>query len=183
MDTNLLKEFNKFCNTTAFKIKFALLGIACLVIGFLTIHDQNTEVPYFTFGCIACCILMFGVILFKTVKQKRYVAQLEHNGKMEAVLQDFADAAPYFDGKMKLGRLHVYCKNNCPVSYDEIGKVYQHVKKTNGVETDRFLVLEDDAEKRISRVKMKLAGKADMEVAIIMSCLKNENPRIHLGYR
>ena len=183
MNTNLLKEFNKFCNTTASKIKFALLGIACLVIGILTIHDQVSAVPYFTFGCIACCVLMFGVILFRTVKQKRYVGQLEQNGELEAVLQDFVNADSFINGKLKMGVRNVYCKNCRPVSYYEIGKVYQHIKKTNGVETDRFLVLEDDEGKRIARVAIKLAGKADMDVAMIMTRMKHENPEIYLGYK
>lgn len=179
MNQNLLKDFRNYCHTASTAALLLGLGILMLVIGMICLVNGGILVGVLI---LAGAVILLWSQISSSRRTKAYIQQLEESGRLDIVLQDFSRAQKYLDDNMRFGR-QLYCKNCLPVTYDRIGKAYQQIKRRNFVETNRFLILLDTNGKQIASVTLKLKGKSDQELTMVMAKLKTLNPQIHLGYR
>lgn len=183
MNEHIMKEFNEYCNTTVSKVTFVLIGILELAISIFAFTTEEIAGILFGLFLAATGVMMLWFGLTSGKNQKKFVEQLQSNGELETVLNDFVSASNCLNGNLKLGAYYVYCKNSRPVCYEQLGKAYQQVNKRNGAETNRFLILQDKQGRQIASANLQLKGKSDQELAAILGYLKQRNPGMQLGYR
>lgn len=177
---NQKAEFLKYYNATGSTALLLVLGTIFLGFGiFACIIAPSPLIILFFMGM---GIFMIGTAISISRKSKAYIRGIEQSGEMNIIVADFAQAAPQFSGNMKLGSRYVFCKNSRPVRYQQIHKAYQQVNKSNGMETNRFLILEDAGGRVLGSVALRLKGRSDDNLAYVMSYLKSNNPFLQLGY-
>lgn len=183
MNASIMKEFNEYCNTTSSKVGITLVGILELVMGIFALSMGGTAAALIGMFFSGMGMMMLWLSFTSGKNQKKFIEQLEQEGKLGIVLKDFSSATFCLNGNLKLGAYYVYCKNSRPVSYEQIGNAYQQINKTNGAETNRFLILKDGQGRQIATAKLQLKGKSDQELGAVMAYLKQRNPGVYLGCR
>lgn len=183
MNEQMEKEFIQYCNTTGSKVFLAVLGLFMFFMGGLCLVTAEGLMMLMSLLFIGVGGILIWSIFSGNKRQKEFVAYLNTSGQKEMLVQDFHQAVTYLSGNLKLGTHCIYCKNCQPRGYGEIKKAYQQINRTNGAETNRFLILEDGCGKQLASVSMKLKGKSDEELSVILGYLKARNPGIHLGYK
>ena len=151
------------------------LGVAAMILNF-------------SFAAVVVAVLggaLLGFWIKDTADYGKYYGNLEQNGQLPALEEDFAAAESVLKGKIRLGRDHLYLRHEGrAVPYGDVLQAYQKVTKTYGVETDRDLMLLLRGHRfAASAGKLKTRGKSDEEMIRIVSFLQSKNPSLKIGYR
>lgn len=183
MNEQMEKEFIQYCNTTGSKVFLAVLGLFMFFMGGLCLVTAEGLMMLMSLLFIGVGGILIWSIFSGNKRQKEFLAYLNSSGQKELLVQDFHQAVTYLNGELKLGTHCIYCKNCQPRGYEEIKKAYQQINKRNGMESTRYLILEDGSGRQLASASLKLKGKSDEELNVILGYLKMRNPGIHLGYR
>ena len=115
---------------------------------------------------------------------KQYFEQVQSNGTASQIVADFVNARSFFDDRLKLGERYVFGKRSGRIlSYYDLQNVYQYIHKTNFVEDRRALRVNTNSNETVDICKMKLRGKSDDELMIVVMEMLKKNNRITVGYK
>ena len=115
---------------------------------------------------------------------KKTIKKYESANQMDMVLADFRTGKFLCDDALCLGENVMIGRYTCNIiSYDEIDRVYQYVKRENFAIAERELRvrLTNNRVKTLCRLKKKGENQAEMRLAI--EIMKQKNPCIKVGYK
>ena len=133
-------------------------------------------------------MVMGGVIIWSCISNilelNRQFAQLEEQGRLEAIVAEFDRAEVLVKGKVRLGPNYIFGRGaGHLVRYEDIRQVYQYVKKRNFAEVVRSLKYVDRNGKTRDLCELQLRGKSDEDVKKIMVMILSKNPMVKIGYK
>ena len=111
--------------------------------------------------------------------------QLNENGSIERIVEEFQRAKEYAHGRLRLGTYHVYGKKSGAVlEYKDIAKAYQYIHEFKSIfEDTRQLRVYTQDRKTYTLCNLALRGKDDEILKEIIQVLLSHNPEIKIGYR
>ena len=158
-----------------------LIGIFMILFGASMIAADIPVLLLLFFVGVGLMILILA--LCSMLDYPRYFQSLESNGQMKWLLQDYAHATPCLNGNLRFGYSCLYAKGQGKlIPYTDIVRVYQYIHKTNFVEDRRELKYINREGKELSLCKLKVRGKSDADVRMIIGMLYQKNPGIQVGY-
>ena len=165
---------------------FALMGVFMLA---LAIDTAGTD-DYSFVGVILSILFLgagIGIIWQGISSSKKFQASIQEmgsTGELQLLLADFSRSCSMVGDNVRVGERYIFGKKKgYPVSYNDISKVYQSIHKTNFIEDSRSLEAVLTNGKVCTLCDLKTGGKSDEDVSKIMGYIRQQNPRVHLGYK
>lgn len=140
--------------------------------------------PFLSVLCLAIGALCFWRRTVVKRKLREQLEGLDGSAEQSRILQDFAHAQSVIGDTLRVGQHYLYGKGSGRVvAYSEIKQVYQHIQRTNFVETARTLQYVNTDGKTRVLCRLPLRDKAKDEVLQVMAFILSKNPNVKLGYR
>ncbi len=166
----------------------ALCGGALLIYDIIECFENSgIEIKEFAiavfFTLFALFILELSITELK--RFKKLLTDIVENGGLPFLLNDFQNGGKAFKDKLILGQNFLIGKNTgVVIAYSDIGRIYQQIRKTNGVEDSRTLkVLHLKTNRYYDLCKVPRRGKAEDEVQQVVEYIVSMNPNIRVGYK
>jgi hypothetical protein len=129
-------------------------------------------------------ILFASGTVWGLIKIRKQITALRQSGELEAVLDDYDKSQSYAEGNLRLGEKYVFGRRTSTlVAYDQIDRLYQSIHKTNFAEDRRMLCARLTDGKRRNLCKLRVRGKSDADVHMIVVAIERKNPNVKLGYK
>lgn len=167
-------------------VVFVLAGVFMLA---LAINTAGTDDYSFVGVLLSLLFLGTGIAtiwygISSSKKFQTYIQEMESSGKLQLLLADFSRSCSMIGDNVRVGEKYIFGKKKGrPVSYNDISKVYQNIHKTNFVEDSRYLEAVLTNGTTCILCDLKTGGKSDEDVSKIMGYIRQQNPRVHLGYK
>ena len=177
-------EFKKYVNSFTpgwFLITVLSFGAIVAAVAVLVMDEEDALIITISLGGVGLIMLLIGLMQFFSTR--RLFKKIETEGLAERLEEEFRQAVPMADGKVRMGSQHVFIKGGSKIpEYAEIRKIYQYVHKTNYVEDRRELRYEDPAGKVVTLCRLQTRGRSDNEMIQIIAFIQTKNPGIKIGY-
>ncbi len=162
------------------------IGIAGAGLGILLLVNAEDDrlllamgLCFSALGAYAACKVCSGGFSIKN-----WIRLMEREGKLEAVLIDFRDAADYLDGELRLGNCWCFGRGyGIPTPYGDILRVYQQAPKANFTGDSCLLMAVTTSGMTKVLCKLPLGGKGDQAFNHALTFMLSQNPTIQIRYR
>ncbi len=182
------KELKKYLSST--NVVSLILGAFMVAFGgwFVLVLRPETEEPTVTLLMGLFMMVMGGVVIWSCISNirslNRQFAELEAQGQLERIVEEFNRAEVLVKGKVRLGPNYIFGRGaGHLVRYENIRQIYQYVKKRNFVEVVRSLKYVDQDGKTRDLCELQLKGKSDEDVKKILLAILAKNPMVKIGYK
>lgn len=128
-------------------------------------------------------LVYLGMYLFSVCRAGYNISRIEKEGKLESVLQDFANAKPMLHDKLYLGENYMFGQGSGRiVRYDEVWQIYQYVHSTNHIEDKRRLKVKLNTGKVFTLCELKRWNEEAVQLKDAVTLIYIHNPKIQIGY-
>ena len=180
MYEQMKKEFTKFLKPRGNVSMIVLSVIMILTAAIMFAGGAPFLIPLFI-AAVAVMILVLS--LRSLLDYPQYIQALEQNGQMQWILQDYSQAQRMLNNDLRFGRYYLYAKGQGNViAYNDIVRVYQYIHRTNFVEDRRELKYVNKNGAELTLCKLKLRGKSDADLRMVIGMLYQRNPALQVGY-
>lgn len=185
MQDNDLMELKKYVKlpklVTIFLNALWVMGVIVAVVFVVADKNIGAAVMSLIFSAIFAVICALNSDDYSRVDKT--VKNVEQQGDLLTLLSDFRNGGKAFKDSLRLGGRYLIGKNTGTIiSYGEVTRIYQYVHKTNLIEDSRMLRVETTNGKTYDLCKLPLRGKADDEVAQVISYIVSINGNVQVGY-
>lgn len=124
------------------------------------------------------------IILIPTLMTKSYRKKLMADPSYPELVADFEKSVSILNGRARLGEIAIYVKRPKNIlRYTEITQVYQYVRITNGIESERALKYVNKKGKHRYLCALKRRDESRNEMYQIVGAIVDKNPDVKVGYR
>lgn len=165
---------------TAFFNSLWIISLVLAVLFLLVGKDTASALVFFVFGIVLLTVCKIKIS--ECSRTKNTINSLDNQGSLPILLGDFRNGGQAFCDSLRLGERYLIGKNTGTiVSYGEITKIYQHIHKKRLREIIRELKIETADGSVNTLCNLPLNGKADSEVAHVISHILSVNSSIQVG--
>ena len=181
-----MKELKKYLRT---HISSFVMGIVFSLVTILFVLMMADSIMQSEFDWIELLLsIVFGVICYISIssafEERKTLSKIFDRMDISNIITDFQNSSSHFSNNLRLGREFIYGKHsNRVIGYEEVKQMYLYIKKKNGVEVERLLRVVDVDFQTVDLCKLKVSGKSDDEMKLVLSFIMERNPKIELGYK
>ncbi|MBQ9762487.1 MAG: hypothetical protein IJV82_05345 [Oscillospiraceae bacterium] len=173
-------EFKKYLSGHRFWWRVLTVFMAVLCVVFVICAIAGRDVQYTGLVCFAGIL---GASLIPQFLFAKYLKKLESDSRFPQIQEDFARSFPMFNDTLRFGNTWIFRKGKKILTYADIRQVYQHIQKTNFIESERRLVYVNRNGKIDTLCNLQLRGKSDEELMKAIALIHSKNPGVKIGYR
>ena len=164
----------------------ALAAAAALLLGLAPLLKGTVGHALMMIGggvSAGIAVYLTGRILSGKTRLGMLIGTLTREGRLDAIAQEFAGAAPQLDDRIRLGEQRIFMKGRSEqIKYEEVARVFQHVEMTFFVEVRRTLKAQLKSGEEIVLCRLRRGGRDDRAVEDLIACLRLKNPSIEAGH-
>lgn len=181
-----MKELKKYLRTY---ISSFVMGMVFSLVTILFVLMMVDSIIQSEFDWIEPVLsIVFGGLVYISIssafEERKILSKIFDRTDILDIIADFQDSTSTFSNKLRLGRKFVYGKHtNRVIRYEEIKQMYLYIRKKNGREVERLLRVVDVNFQTVDLCKLKVNGKSDDEMKLVISFIMEKNPKIELGYK
>ena len=180
MYEQMKKEFTNFLKPRG-NVSMMVFSVIMILIAALIYADGAPILLSLFIAAVG--VIMLVLALRSLLDYPQYIQALEQNGQMQWILQDYSQAQCMLNNDLRFGRYYLYAKGQGNViAYNDIVRVYQYIHRTNFVEDRRELKYVNKNGAELTLCKLKLRGKSDADLRMIIGMLYQRNPALQVGY-
>ena len=174
-------DFRKYMNSYRIPWKIFTGIMAALIVAFIVSAIAGNDVKWIGLPVFVGILLLTLIPFWRS---SRFFKSLEEQGITAAVEADFAKAQPMRKGRVLFGDNWIYKKGSARIiPYSQIAQVYQYVRRSYFIETERYLKYVDNKGRTRTLCDLELRGRSDEEVKQMVGMIYVKNPGVKVGYK